>query len=67
MEETMKCIKTKDGEIKRVQDKEAEVLCRSGEATFIPKSLWKKDNPEHEARAKAEKARKERQAAEAAK
>ena len=66
MEETVKCIKTSKGDIKRLPDVEAEALVRSGEAAFVPKSLWKKDNPEHDARAKAEKARKERQAAETA-
>jgi hypothetical protein len=67
MEETMKCIKTKAGEIKRLPDVEAEALVRGNEATFVAKSQWKKVDPGHKERAKAEKARKERQAAEKAK
>ena len=62
----MKCVKTKDGEIKRLPDEEAEALYRSGEATFVPKSAWKKVDPTYPARAKAENARRERQEAEKA-
>lgn len=63
----MKCVKTKGGEVKRIADDEAQELVRSGDATFVPKGEWKKDNPEHEKRAQQEAVRKDRVAAEKAK
>lgn len=38
----MKCVKTKGGEVKRIADKEAQDLVRSGEASFVPRHEWKK-------------------------
>lgn len=60
----MKCVKTKSGEIARIDDQVADKMVRSGEATFIPKSEWKKNNPEHKERSKQEAARKAKAEAE---
>ena len=38
----MKCIKTKSGDIKRLDDKSAEQLVRSEGASYVPKHEWKK-------------------------
>ena len=38
----MKCVKTKAGEVQRVENDAAESLVRGGGATFVPKSEWKK-------------------------
>ena len=37
----MKCIKSKDGEIRRVSDVDAEERVKGGYWKFIPKSEWK--------------------------
>lgn len=63
----MKCVRTKSGEVTRVDNDVAETMVRSGEATFVPRSEWKKDNPEHDKRAEQEAARKARVEAEKAK
>lgn len=63
----MKCVKTKSGEITRVDDIVADKMVRSGEATFIPRSEWKKNNPEHKERSKQEAARKAKLEAQKAK
>ena len=37
----MKCIKSKDGEIRRVSDEDADDRVKGGYWKFIPKSEWK--------------------------
>ena len=37
----MKCIKFTDGKIVRVANSKAESFVNKGEATYIPKSVWK--------------------------
>lgn len=39
--EQMKCIKSKEGEIRRVADKDAELKVSNFGWVFIPKSEWK--------------------------
>jgi len=39
----MKCIKLSSGKIERVPDERADALVSHGNASFIPKSIWKKE------------------------
>jgi hypothetical protein len=41
MEETMKCVKTKSGEVKRVTDEQAHKMVSNDDAVYTVKSEWK--------------------------
>lgn len=50
----MKCIKSKDGEIRRVAELEADQKVANYGWVFVPKSEWKALRPKKEDRAKVE-------------
>jgi hypothetical protein len=50
----MKCIKSKDGEIRRVLETEADQKVANYGWVFVPKSEWKALRPKKEERAKVE-------------
>jgi hypothetical protein len=52
----MKCIKTQNGKIERLRDKEAQQLVIAGAATYIKKSEWRKTDSEWKKRSDALKA-----------
>lgn len=37
----MKCIKYKDGSVKRVKDTIADTAVKKGDAVYVPKSEWR--------------------------
>ena len=52
----MKCIKTTDGTIRRVKDKEAQKLVLANNASYVKKTEWRKTDPEWKKRSDALKA-----------
>jgi hypothetical protein len=51
----MKCVKTQNGKIDRIGDKEAQQLVGTGAAVYIKKSEWRKTDSDWKKRSDARK------------